>query len=793
MAFRHEGNSQDLLILGVSVFLVFSALLFASIVVWPAANVARRILGMIADSATTTFCVALSGEVGIAIFGVYLFISFGNGFRYGRSYLFGCQAMCLVGFIGVLILSDYWEQHQIAGWGLFIALIVLPLYVSTLLKRIHEARARAEEANRAKTTFLANMSHEMRTPLNGVVGVVDLFQMTELSTQQGELVRLLRHSVSVLRSLIDDVLDISKIEAGRLTLEVAPFDLHAMINGLLDLLRPHTKAKGLSLTALIDPQLEYQLKGDSHHLRQVLLNLLGNAIKFTETGGVTVSVARLNDSSEGVNVRFEVRDTGIGISPDALSRIFERFTQADESVTRRYGGTGLGTTIAKQLVELMGGSIGVQSKLGEGSLFWFELPLLKQIPTTAISLGGEGRIVVVADQMDASRIARLLGNLGWQLEVVPSRTSVERMVQAREEIRAIVTFGSVTRASELFVSVRNQVGDLPIALVHINDTQLTAVDSARINSISGANAFNVDVPQRVLVNAIHAATAKSASSEGAEIVDLALVLKQQRRKLKILVAEDNQTNQAILTQLLEKAGHTVVLASDGEEALDCYESAKPDLAILDFNMPQRTGVEVIAAIRAMEPSGIRMPAVILSASVTVEARERARRAGADDFIGKPIEGAVLLQALDRLSRRIGRGHVRMTTADTSTQLDSKVEVPLVDQIAIEKVSRITGEQATLKRLLEGFRSDVESRLDRIDVALSAEDLNTIPDLTHPIRGAALSVGAAQLVARCREMDNALPAGNVTQLRALAFAMRKCLNQTMTQLNEYEPSARRMSS
>ena len=182
----------------------------------------------------------------------------------------------------------FWQERRIAGIGLLIALIVLPLYVSTLLKRIQEARERAEEANLAKTTFLANMSHEIRTPLNGIVGVVDLFKTTDLSAQQAELVQLLRHSVTVLRSLVDDVLDISKIESGRLAIEVTSFDLYATINGLVHLLRPHAQSKGLVLHATVDPELDYRLRGDSHHLRQILLNLLGNAIKFTERGEVSL-------------------------------------------------------------------------------------------------------------------------------------------------------------------------------------------------------------------------------------------------------------------------------------------------------------------------------------------------------------------------------------------------------------------------------------------------------------------------------------------------------------------------
>ena len=229
---------------------------------------------MFADAGAATFCMFLAAESGVSMIGVYLFITFGNGFRYGRSYLFACQILCLIGYCAVLAYAPYWQAHSVAGWCLLVALVVLPLYVSSLLKRIQEARAKAEEANRAKSSFLANMSHEMRTPLNGIVGVADLLQVTSLNPQQLELMRLLRHSVTLLRSLVDDVLDISKIEAGRVSIEIADFDLHATLNGLIALLRPHARLKGLEFHALVDPAIDYRLRGDTHHLRQVLLNLL---------------------------------------------------------------------------------------------------------------------------------------------------------------------------------------------------------------------------------------------------------------------------------------------------------------------------------------------------------------------------------------------------------------------------------------------------------------------------------------------------------------------------------------
>ena len=419
---------QRLLAIGLLGFWLISIGILASVCVWPAKNVGRRIIGMLSDVGGATFYVWLTDGSGVWMIGVYLFVTFGNGFRYGIPYLYACQTLCLAGFGAAGFLVPYWQQRT-TEWGALIgALLVLPLYVSKLLKGIRKARQRAEEANRAKTTFLANMSHEIRTPLNGIVGVVDLFQATVLSPQQVELARLMRHSVSVLRSLVDDVLDITKIEAGRISIEVTPFDLHATLNGLVHLLRPHAQAKGLVLRAVVDPMLDYRLRGDSHHLRQVLLNLLGNAIKFTERGEVTIAVEQVKETSDGVTARFEVRDTGIGISPDALGRIFERFAQADDSMTRRYGGSGLGTTIAKQLVELMGGTIGVNSKLDEGSTFWVELPLLKDAPSAegpVEALAADGELtLLVGDPSATSRIRPLVESVGGRYEIIPMATGV---------------------------------------------------------------------------------------------------------------------------------------------------------------------------------------------------------------------------------------------------------------------------------------------------------------------------------------------------------------------------------
>ncbi len=798
MGFTYSSASADgdfahqLLVFGLGTALVLAIALFVGICAWPAPSIVRRATGMLADAGAATFVMFLTGETGVLMICVYLFITFGNGFRYGRAYLFRCQALCLAGFLAVLLYAPYWQIHRGAGWCLMVALVVLPLYVSTLLKRIEQARARAEEANRAKSSFLANMSHEMRTPLNGIVGVADLLHTTSLNPQQAELMRLLRHSVMLLRSLVDDVLDISKIEAGRLTIEIADFDLHATLNGLIRLLKPHAQTKGLVLRALVDPAIDYHLRGDSHHLRQVLLNLLSNAIKFTERGEIGVEVTLLAETEEGLRLRFEVRDTGIGMSEAVQDRIFERFVQADDSTTRRYGGTGLGTTIAKQLVELMGGAIGLKSALGEGSTFWFELPLLKTVSTSSLAAAVEieaqpkaAAAIVLADPSVEVEVTALVKAACGRVENVTSADAVVAQLRTLRQqgidVPAIIVADDIDTAYDVFERSANERGDSPVAMVYLSRKTLADGSLAQLRSIDGVSCLNFGVSVRVLRNAIHAATT-GGTSGGAEIIDLGQVLQEQRQPLRILVAEDNVTNQTIIRKLLESAGHTVLLASDGEQALDLYEEGDAELAILDFNMPERNGLEVVAAIRAMEPTDTRLPVIILSASVTAEARDRARQAGADEFVGKPFEAAALLQVIDRLARRAGRGGLQarsrpITVGQTST-------VALIDHVRVQEVERISRDAAFLMQLLRGFRSDVEGLLMRLDTAIAAEQRTALADIAHAIRGAALGIGAQQLAVQCARIEEAASSGHIEQLRNLAADMRRCFDATAAQFNDY---------
>jgi two-component system sensor histidine kinase RpfC len=405
-------NLEPTLLLMLGFFLV-AAVILGHLLASPGVSPARRASGIVADLLILSGLMVIEGERAAPLFLIYVWVTLANGFRFGQRYLLISLALSAVGFSFVLWRSGFWRDHLEVGLGLLFGFVALSLYVRSLVEKLFDAIARAEAANVAKRRFISVVSHEMRTPLNAIIGMSDLLRDTTLTREQADMLQTMRSSSRVMLGLVEDVLDFSKIEAGKVSLEKADFDLHALLNSTARILAAQTAAKGIELVVSIMPEVPPAVRGDPHYLRQVLINLAGNAIKFTEKGGVTLHVAVLYEAENRARLKFSVRDTGIGIAPEAQARIFESFTQADDSTTRRFGGTGLGTTIAKQLVDLMGGRIGVESAVGLGSTFWFEVTLEKQ-PERAGAVTGElagARLLLVGfpPSESASLVAALEG------------------------------------------------------------------------------------------------------------------------------------------------------------------------------------------------------------------------------------------------------------------------------------------------------------------------------------------------------------------------------------------------
>lgn len=368
------------------VFLAFDFALaiaiFAWIVLRPAPSLPRRVVGMIADYSLMGVGMYLLGDMLAPMYVVILWVTVGNGLRYGPRSLLGAILFAVVTFGTVILTTPYWRQNPWIAWGLLVGLVAVPLYLSSLLRALVRATEAAKAASEAKSRFLANMSHEFRTPLNGIVGMADLLMTTSLNSEQRDSASVIQTSARSLQMLVDDVLDFSAIEAGKLKRNDADFELLDLVRSVHVMLLPSAQAKALTFDYSVSKDVPPTLHGDSGHLRQILINLISNAIKFTEQGRVSLAVSLLpaeesakSDVNATVQVRFSVRDTGIGIPEEDIARIFEPFEQVDSGRDRRFGGTGLGTTISKALGELLGGRLGVESRAGSGSHFWLDVPL----------------------------------------------------------------------------------------------------------------------------------------------------------------------------------------------------------------------------------------------------------------------------------------------------------------------------------------------------------------------------------------------------------------------------------
>ena len=384
-SYFNRSASHEMIIAYVLVFVyaLLSAILLAAILNNKFNPIYRRLAGAWFDIGGASVFMALTSDVGVMLVAFDLWAIFGNGFRFGTKYLYHAQVISIIGFLIATQLSPYWLAHQTIGYSLVAMLAVLPLYVAKLIDRMHQAkhkeeieRQKATQASLAKTQFVANMSHEIRTPLNGIIGISTLFKTTQLNADQRDLLKTLDSSSKLLLSLLNNVLDFTKIEERKFTIENVAFSPSDAIYDSLEIFRMQANSKGVQLGASVSNALG-TLKGDAFVLRQVLANLLGNAVKFTQDGSVTISATLLQEDADESTVRFEVIDTGVGIPADKQSKIFESFTQADSSTTRKFGGSGLGLTIAKHMVEELGGSLNFHSTEGVGSRFWFDLSLEK--------------------------------------------------------------------------------------------------------------------------------------------------------------------------------------------------------------------------------------------------------------------------------------------------------------------------------------------------------------------------------------------------------------------------------
>jgi two-component system sensor histidine kinase RpfC len=770
-------------------FLVVSLLHFAWVVAEPRVHDRRRSAFLVVDNAAIASAMASGGAGTALLYPLLLWVTLGHGFRYGPQHLIGSAVLSMVMFGALVLFHPYWSSLGVLNVGLFLGLILIPGYCYRLLRVLHDARRRAEASNNAKSRFLATVSHELRTPLHAILGMTDLMRDTPLRPDQRDMARTIYLAGHGLLNMIEDILDIARIEAGADRVDLEDTDLPRQLHAIREMLNHKAVEKGIELRIRIDPALPPLVHGPRRAIHQILVNLVANAIKFTDAGHVAFGVETVAGDRDAAWIALVVTDTGCGLSAAAQQRVFESFTQADDTTTRRHGGSGLGLAIVKHLVETAGGTLDLESAVGVGTRFTIALPV-RALPDPALPPNAHVAVHGAPDPvLDAHLRALDVGRVDGD---TPTATPSGHIVD-------LWCCGS---------------RPTPPAFRHGRDLVVVGARSALpLAALAGLP----EAPDRgQLARALRAALVTALD----ETADAGAVrVHAGSRSLDVLVADDNRVNQQVIERLLTRAGHRAVVVGDGQAALERASAQNFDVLVLDLNMPRLGGSGVAQRLRDRRP---RPRLVALTADATPGARTASEAAGFDAFVTKPVDGARLLAtiATDVAAAGVATAAsaapaaveaAEAATAEAATAEAATAEVAtapasspaatpaepaavaadtadpdpddVIDASRLTLLRELDHDDGFLDDVIDTFIADGEGLVEEIVAAAEAGDLATLRDRAHALRSAATHLGAVRLFEACiavKSLDADDPSMRAPQagarIRAAFDAARRTLRR-----------------